>query len=162
MTAKKILIARPNVLIVEEMTRAIRDCGLEPVRISHIDEINNIKTAEIAGAVVSTAVNSAVAASFESVITALRTQHPGIPLLLATLIRADKATRLIDQQLKRQHLQYQLHILSECPEGASFDATREMVILQKEDLTDDRKRVSTLQVMRSLFGVSEKKTRASA
>ncbi|MBL8921947.1 MAG: hypothetical protein JNJ54_24065 [Myxococcaceae bacterium] len=93
----KLLLARPHDFIVKLMSETAIALGLEPVRLSSLDELRGLPGLEFVGAVVSLAPTSTVRASPGEVHAALRARWPTKPLVvtgLSTLASARQGVRV--------------------------------------------------------------------
>lgn len=57
---KKILLARPNMFLVNEMKDFLTVCGYEPTPIENLSDLDQHNSLEIGGMVISTAIASTV------------------------------------------------------------------------------------------------------
>jgi hypothetical protein len=85
MGLKSVLLARPHPLIVEHMREFVERLGFQPVPIAAVDEIAKTPSRGLAGVVISTTVKSVVTATYAEVLHIVRTHHPNVPVLFATL-----------------------------------------------------------------------------
>lgn len=100
----KALLARPHDFVVHEMTRWMKELGVEPVRLSAVDELDAHAPGDVAVVVISTAVSSPVKASFDEVLAQTRRRFPAVPLMFAGLskvasVRTGLASALASHRL---------------------------------------------------------------
>lgn len=81
--AVKVLLARPNDFIVDDMRAWISALGVEPVRLSTLAELALQPHEGLAGVIISAAVTSSVPASPGAVFEAVRKQFRSTPVMIA-------------------------------------------------------------------------------
>ena len=97
----KVLLARPNPFIVDEMKGFLENCGYEPVPIKDLNELGGFPEDEVAGAVVSTTVISSVHESAEGVVEALRQRFPSIPVTFASMLAEEDIEDMLKHKLEK-------------------------------------------------------------
>ncbi len=94
----KVILARPNPFIVDQMKDFLQMCGYSPSPIKDLHDIENMPSEGVVGAVVSTTVVSSVGESAEDVIAALRKHFGNIPVIFASMVPEET----IEETLKRK------------------------------------------------------------
>jgi hypothetical protein len=134
--SKEILIARPNAFIVKNMKGILDDCGKNPIVLADIEEMEKHKDANLCGVVISTAVTSSIAGSFEEVLSKVLTHFRDIPILLPTMLDLEKAKSSIYLTLSRIGVSHELVSVEEASKRAVINSANTMIILKKEDMTE--------------------------
>jgi hypothetical protein len=130
---KKIVLARPNRLIVAEMKSAIEECNYQPVPLNELKDLEAISRNDIGGYVISTAVTSTIKADFATTLAQVQQYHRDAPIVFATLMRGDKALRSLRFQLKKLNTSYDL-LTIERLNGNSMDPKSHALVVHKDDL----------------------------
>ncbi|MFY0689550.1 MAG: hypothetical protein JXQ90_20435 [Cyclobacteriaceae bacterium] len=151
MKTKKILLARPNKFIVDEMKGLLKDSNFLPVPISNLDEIHKFSKEEVGGVVVSTAVISSIKEDYEDVILDVTSAFPGIPVMLATLVEVELMKKSINIRLQKVGLDYHIRSITEVETKSSIDPRHDLVIVHKDDIGNKEKYAHTLQVVKKHF-----------
>lgn len=95
----KVLLARPNDFLVNDMSVWLRSLGVEPVRLSKLSELAAHPVAEVAGLVLSSAVTSTIPESLGAAMAAVRKVFPHKPVLIAGLARLESARAGLGREL---------------------------------------------------------------
>lgn len=85
----RVLLIRPNDFIADAMVSLVVQAGLEALRIRTPSELAKADLSEVVGAVVSTAVTSAMPMSFAEAVASLR-RRSQVPLVATTLLKDEK------------------------------------------------------------------------
>jgi hypothetical protein len=149
MSLKKVLLARPNVFIVKEMKNFITEANYEPIPIANVSELDNYNPSEIGGIVISTAITSTVNEDYQDLVKIVKDKFPNTTVLLATLIDYDKISSIVKSRFKNINLDYNVLTIKEASEKKRIDNRREIVAIQKSDLTDNYQ--LSLNTVRNLF-----------
>lgn len=149
MSLKKVLLARPNVFIVKEMKNFITEAKYEPIPIANVSELDNYNPSEIGGIVISTAITSTVNEDYQDLVKIVKDKFPNTTVLLATLIDYDKISSIVKSRFKNINLDYNVLTIKEASEKKRIDNRREIVAIQKSDLTDNYQ--LSLNTVRNLF-----------
>lgn len=95
--ARRVLLARPHLFIIEHMKPFLEGNGFAPEPITELHDLR--VDAGVSGIVISTAVNSDVKASWVEVFNLLRTQAPHVPIAMATMVPFGPMARAFQVQL---------------------------------------------------------------
>ncbi len=94
-----VLLVRPNDFIADAMSKLLVRAGLEALRVRNPAELEQVQFGGVVGAVISTAVTSAMPMSFSEAVTALR-RRSSVPLVATTLLKdAPRATAFVVAEL---------------------------------------------------------------
>lgn len=94
-----VLLVRPNDFIADAMSGLVVRAGLEALRVHSPAELERVRLDDVVGAVISTAVTSAMPMSFAEAVTALR-KRSSVPLVATTLLKdAPRATAFVVAEL---------------------------------------------------------------
>lgn len=149
---KNIVLARPNLFIVNEMKRLMEDSSFTPVKINDLSELGRLKDKNISGVVISTSLNSPVGASYGEVINRVRNEFPNKPILLASMIDVDSSRKSIELNLKKDGLTGNLVSMAEASKnGDLLKESDDMLILEKSDITNSIKYPGTKKVIGEYF-----------
>jgi hypothetical protein len=151
MSTKRILLARPNSFIVDEMKRLIADSGYTPTPINDLEELMQYDTAEIGGAVISTAFSSTVKEDYHEVVKAVIEKFTGIPVMLATLIDVEAIRKAIDLKFEAIGLDFEMHSMEMAGAKGMLTPRKDMIIIQKNDIADEAVYARTLKTVKQFF-----------
>lgn len=136
MRPDKIILARPNSLIVNEIKRLISELSGKAVPLGDLKDIGKIDYQEVAGIVISTAVNSVVSDPYIEVLKQVVVGLPGKPVFLTTLMEADILKRSLSVELRRSTLSFNFLSIEEAIAAKVLSPAKDVVIIRKKDLTD--------------------------
>lgn len=100
----KVLLARPHDFIVSHMRTAMSAIGLEPTVLTNLSQLEELRAADFAGAVISLAATSSVPATAAEVFTAVRKKWPTKPIALSGLSSIASARSGLPAELKHLRL----------------------------------------------------------
>lgn len=138
------LLARPHPTIVDAMQDVVTACGLTPRPLSSRDELLQWPPTDVALIVVSTSVHSAVQESFEDIIRTARRAHPAVPLVIATVVDAEHARRLLGDMLVLYRIEGRLGTAEDFAAGQPGPRDgHDILLVNRHELAqvDSRKRV---------------------
>ena len=150
---RKVLLARPSSLIVNDMKHLIESTGCEPTPLTSLEELANFESAEVAAIVISTALSSKVKDKYWDVIQRSASAFPGKPIFLASYssVRSTKITA--SQRLKDHGIGHELVSLEELDQIV-FDNDKHMLILTQKEISDESKFPAILNCVKKLLGGS--------
>lgn len=102
--AMKVLLARPHDFIVAHMRTAVSAVGLEPEVLTALAQLETLRAADFAGAVISLAATSSVPATALEVFAAVRKKWPTKPIALSGLSSISSARAGLPAELKHLRL----------------------------------------------------------
>lgn len=148
---KKVLLARPSLFIVNEMKPFIELTGYEPRPLRNLEILDKISQEQVAGTVISTAINSDVKESMEEVISRIRSRFPNMPVVLATLVDFEHLIKAL--RLKESAFGNPVNFLDlqRAENKLTLDSKREVLVLHKSDIDTDEKRKSAASVVKRFF-----------
>ena len=94
---RRVLLARPNRTIVDDMEAFLEANGFTPVRLATLEEAAGQEG--VVGVVISTAIVSEVMASYAEVFDEVRRLYPSIRIAFATLLDLRRSTRALGDRL---------------------------------------------------------------
>lgn len=145
------LLARPHPAIVDAMREVVTACGLTPRALSSREELLQWPAAEVALIVVSTSVHSAVQESFEDIIRSARRAHPKAPLVIATVVDADHARKLLAEMLVLYRIEGRLHTAAELTGGTQMrGGEHDILLVNRRELEQSGSRALVLEALSRL------------
>lgn len=132
---KKVLLARPHSFIVSEMRPFLEKNGFAPTKLENLQALETGNLGTFSGAVISTAVVSAVNASAEEIFAALRKRYPKLPVLFAGLTEFPVMKSAIDRVVKNLHPDAEILPFATTTEThPGLGRENIFLVLKKEDL----------------------------
>jgi len=132
----KVVLARPNPFIVDEMKGFLVNCGYEPVPIKDLKDLLNIDAAEVAGAVVSNTVVSSVGEKTEEVIAALRQKFPEVPVAIASMVAEDAIEDMLTHKLEKVSANPKVISVAKGLLDHSLGTADTFLVVTQEDMKD--------------------------
>lgn len=151
MNTKKILLARPNTFIVNEMTKFINELDYIPVPIKNSSELNNYSSDEIGGIVISTAISSTVNEGYDEMLKLVNEKYASVPVVLVSLIALDKFEKAIQLKLNKVGLSYRLHSVSNAMLSTRLESKSDIVVIENDDLVNQSKYPTSRKVAQKFF-----------
>ncbi|MGL1887667.1 MAG: hypothetical protein OCD76_14215 [Reichenbachiella sp.] len=148
---KKVLLARPNPFIVNEMQGFIKDCEFDPTPLHDLEQLSNYDRNEVAGIVISTAVNSTVKENFTETLKEVIDTYPALPIVIATLMPTDKIKKTTDFFLQNNSFNHELHSVQEVLTKNKLEPKNTMLILEKSMLIDQSHYSHSKEIIQSFF-----------
>jgi hypothetical protein len=97
---RKIVLARPNQIIVNYMRSLVLKTGCDPHPIQDLEEIYKIEESLIGAIVISTSVSSVVKQDYLEVLKEVLDKFPNKPVVLATLSSTTSLEKIVSRKLK--------------------------------------------------------------
>lgn len=151
MSNKTVLLARPNLFIVKEMQKLMADCQFNPVKLETAEQLSGYSGVKLGGAVISTGLHSPVKKNFAEMVKLVHEQLPNTPILLASMIDFNSMKRSIELGLSQQGIDAQLLSIEDASKRTSIDTKKELVVIQKKDITDTAKYALTQKTVGRFF-----------
>lgn len=149
---KRVLLARPHAFIINQMRPFLLEAGYTPVGAQSLDHLAQELVGTFHGAIISTAVSSAVNADAATVFRLVREKLPRLPIVFAGM--ADAATMKLSAERAVKALVSTPTIAS--PQDLGFataaDRTSTFLVLRKEDLMPGGSQEAAMRALRTLFG----------
>lgn len=149
---KRVLLARPHAFIINQMRPFLLEAGYTPVGAQSLDHLAQELVGTFQGAIISTAVSSAVNADAAAVFRLVREKLPRLPIVFAGM--ADAATMKLSADRAVKALVSTPTIAS--PQDLGFataaDRTSTFLVLRKEDLMPGGTQEAAMRALRTLFG----------
>ena len=135
-TKKKVILARPNPLIVDRMKKFLDRNGFEPVTIHDLEELKHLSSSrEIKGAIISTSSISEVDEPVEEVISELNRKMPFVPVAFASLADFYSISGMLNKAISRLSYNAELiNVNEKALSSGKLGRKGAFVVLQKEDL----------------------------
>ena len=148
---KKVLLARPSVFIVNDMKHLLTTLGVAPTPIKNVNEITTHPSTELAGAVISTALNSEVPEDYAQVAKALKDHDPNLPLLLATLVPFDNLVKALTIKFKNNGLDMDFLSMRAASRAGDINPALDVVVIHRDDITSTSNFETTVSTIRRFF-----------
>lgn len=148
---KKVLLARPSVFIVHEMKPFIELCAYEPRPLKNLSNLPNLPESEIAGAVISTAINSDVKESLFEVTIEVKKHFPSMPIVFATLVDFDHLKKSLELKFAEFSPKLEFLSLAQAKIRPLLYPARHIIVLHKDDIDNDAKRREASQTIKRFF-----------
>ncbi len=150
MNIKKMILARPSSFIVNEMTNMVEQAGLKPIPLQILLELDHYHPDDVGGVVVSSSTTSVVKESFQEVLYRTYAKFPGKPVFLASMIEIARMEGMVKQRLKGLGISRALISVSDAVNRKDrIDFNKELVVIQKQDLTHEESLQNVLGLVRS-------------
>lgn len=149
---KRVLLARPHAFIVNEMRPFLVAAGYLPQRVENLEQLGAELARPLRGAVISTAVTSAVGADAATVFRLVREKAPRLPVIFAGM--ADLETMKVTAERAVRALVEAPVIAPPQTYRATGPAERAstFLVLRKEDLVPGALQEAALRALRAHFG----------
>lgn len=148
---KKVLLARPSVFIVNEMKPFIEMADFEPRPLKDLATLPNLPGNEIAGTVISTAINSDVKESLLDVTLKVREHFPKMPLVFATLVEFEHLKKSLELKFADFPVDFEFLSLQMAKIRPLLYPEKQVIVLHKDDIDSDSKRREAAQTIRRFF-----------
>ncbi|MFY0624753.1 MAG: hypothetical protein JXR07_00545 [Reichenbachiella sp.] len=149
---KQIILARPNLFIVNEMKKLMNDCRFDPFRLTKKSELDTLNSENVSGFVISTSLHSPIEMGYIEMIEKLMDKHPDKPILLASMISAENTKKSINLNFEKNNLDCEVLSISDSNEGKNLDKKRQLLIIEKSDITNDDLYPTTKATVERFFG----------
>lgn len=148
---KKVLLARPSVFIVNDMRRLLTDLSFHPTPIKVLDEINLYQKSEVAGAVISTAIQSEVSEDYAQVAKALKQFDAGLPIMLATLVPFENLVKALKLKFESNGLSMNFYSIKEASKQLTLNPTKDALVIHRDDITSESDYQITFKTVQKFF-----------
>lgn len=146
---KKVLLARPNIMIIDHVKKLIAAAESEPMMISEFEDIFELPKSEVGLIVISTTVSSFIKKEYTEVLEACMKTFPNARIFLATLSNIDSIKKIISKVL----VDLDSSRLQSLDEEIANPKDNSIVLFHKSDLTDEQRFGQVLSIFqRKLSG----------
>jgi len=150
-TKKKVLLARPSSLLVNNMKRLMVSAHLIPTPLKELNGFQGLSSSEIAGIVVSTTLSSCVKEEYWEVMKMAHEKFNGMPKFLASFANFKRAKLIARSSFKENGLALEALSIDEAYESDFVDFSNHFVIITREDLEDPAKFNSSSLLIKKLM-----------
>lgn len=147
---KRVLLARPHAFIVNQMRPFLEGAGYTPVGARDLDHLRTELGTALKGAIISTAVTSAVNADAATVFRTVRERLPHLPIVFAGM--ADAATMRITAERAVKDLVTSPILVGPADYRPGSGRGSTFLILRKDDLLNLEATDLATRALRSHFG----------
>ncbi len=151
MNQKNVILARPNLFIVNEMKRLMADCSFTPTAIRTVSDLERFDQKSVGGVVISTGLHSPIESTYAEVVKKSQKELPGKPILLASMIDFDHMKRSISLNFEKEGIDFELLSIQDADKKSSIDRSRAFLVIQKSDITDESRYQVTRNVISRFF-----------
>ena len=151
MTPKRIILARPNSFIINDMKHLLSDGYYIPTPIDHLSKLNQYSVSEISGVVISTAINSTIEEGYDMTVKEVINKYKTVPILLASLISLDKIRKTIKLKFDKIGLDFDLLSIEDAMKKSSIDPSKEIIVIEKQDIAYEYAFPKTLSIIKRYF-----------
>lgn len=134
---RKILLARPSSLIVENMKKLMVGLNFTPVPLMSIEELDDHHPSEVAGIVISTALSSTVKCSYTEVIDRTKVLFRHKPCFLASYASVERTKKIVHARLQQLNQPLRAISIAEAAHLSMVDFFQTIIIITNDEIKEE-------------------------
>lgn len=145
-TPNHIILGRPHPLIVHSMRSLLSELGFQPTA---FDQAETTPPSDVAGIVVSTSVSNDPQFAFERIVDQLTQKFPGAPMVVATIMTREFATRMVENAFLKIGRPVRVRPLGDSKHVRPSMTANEVLLVHREELEQPASRAHFAGMLRS-------------